>query len=479
VKRFNLFFTASMMVVVANLLLANDTITIWDGAETQHILQSTDPVPFLPAWVLSFWSPEEHLWLFWWRLPSAVLIILAMVAFYFGAKKLLGQRYSQFTLLVLGASFFIVPTGKLASTDSWAFAGQWLSWLLMLLYLKQEERKWQLFFYLVLGLTVWIQPIETILFVSLNTLALYFFHPQKNKLIRLNPIAALAGSALLFHLTTGLDWQGSTAYWSIGQSSYLKFAGWSLLAWLPFLGFLISAIREMINKWKRKEELTIILVCGLLSALVSHAIVFHGILAIVVGRQLSLYFDDRFPYRPFVKTGAILHLVIAFTAAVILTIYCFLEFRGVGFRSALALTTIYWMPSFMAVIGLYGMNKRYVYVGTIWAGLLATFLFYVQMNPLIESRRRVVENAFELLKQEKNTASAPLMLLNTGMTGAPKEKVYSLYFLEEEAIQADSVVEKTGLTLSRKDIGSVELAQDTSGMAGWDDRLSPVLYEIK
>jgi hypothetical protein len=478
VNKFNLFFTGSMMLFVVNLLIANDMVTLWDGAEAALILQSIGSPRNLPAFVLSWLPVESGAWLFWLRLPGAVLIILACLSFFQLAKKLFGTVYSQYALLALAASFVVVNTGKIATTDSWAFATQWMSWLFLLLYLKQPTRQWQLLFYLILGLAVWIQPLETILFISLYSVFLYFFHPRKNLLIRLNPVAALLGATLLFYFTNLLDWSSSTAYWSIGSSGYLKFIALSLLAWLPFLGFLISGIREMVNKWKRKEELTIILATGLISALIGHAIVFHGILAVVVGRQLQAYFQEKFPYRAFVKTGAVLHLIFAFTVAVILTIFSFFEFRGVGFRSALAVTTVYWMPSFMAVIGLYGMTRRYVVVGTVWAGLLATLLFSLQVNPLIESRRGVVEKAFENMIESYGPSRAQSMALDVPSEWTPKEKVYGQHYLGivPDFMESD---DHSDFVLSRQDTTSSFLTTDSTGMAGWNDRLKPVLYKVE
>ncbi len=466
-----------MMLFVINLLFANDMVTVWDGAETALLLQSIQNPHTLPSFILSLLPVESGAWLFWLRLPGAILIILACLTFYQLGKKLFGQDYSQYALMVLAASFMVVNTGKIATTDSWAFATQWLSWLLLLLFLKQPILKWQLLFYLVLGLAVWIQPLESILFMSVYSAALYFFHPKKNLLIRLNPMAALLGATLLFHFTNLLDWQSQTAFWSIGSSGYLKFIGLSILAWFPFLGFIISGIREMINKWKRKEELTIILASGLFSALIGHSIAFHGILALVVGRQLISYFNEKFPYRPFVKTGAVLHLVFAFTMAVILTVYGFFEFRGVGFRAALAVTTVYWMPAFMAVIGMYGMTKRYVVVGTVWGGLLATLLFYVQVNPLIESRRGVVESVFENLVEDHGPSRAQSLHLDVPASPAPKEQVYGQHFLGTIPPLVNQEI-SSEIKLSRQDTSSLFLASDSTGLAGWNDGLKPILYRV-
>ncbi len=468
-----------MMLVVVNLLIANDLISVWSGAESDMILRSLTSSFFLPSDLLAFWSLEEGIWTFWWRLPSAVILISAMVAFYFGARKLFGQSYSQYALLALGASFFIVHTSKLASSDAWAFSTQWMSWLILLLFLKQPTLQWRLLFYALLGLAVWIQPLETILFISLNTVGLYFFHPQRRSLIQLNPVAGLLGPALLFYLTGVLDWKSETAYWSIASSGYLKFIGVSLLGWLPFLGFVLGGIREMVNKWKRKEELTIVLGVGMISAVIGHAIVFHGILAMIVGRQMIMYFNERFPYRAFVKTGAILHLVAAFTVAVVLTIYNFLEFRAAGFRSSLAVTTGYWMPAFMAVIGLYGINKRYVVVGTIWGGLLATFLFYVQFMPLIENRRGVVKTAIERAAELSNYDDELLLWKQKPEQAFDQERVYGKASFSEVNIVEEK--NRTGLYLHKEEWpqdSSYLFHRENDRLIGWDDDLDIVKYTI-
>ncbi len=468
-----------MMLVVVNLLIANDMITIWDGAETNNILLAFEKFLYLPSYILSFNSIENGTWTFWYRLPSAAILILTLLVFYYMARQLFGETYSQYALLTLGASFFVVSISKTASADAWAFASQCLSWIFLLAYLKQPILKWQLLFYTLVGFAVWVQPLESILFFSLNSLGLYFFHPKKKLIWQLNPFAALLGAVLLFHFTITLDWGGTSTYSSIGSSNYAKFLFLSLLGWFPFIGFLISGNREILYKWKRKEELTIILLCGLISALLSHSILLHGIISIIVGRQLANYFNKSFPFRAFVKTGAVLHLVIVFTFAVVALIYCFLEFGALGFRSALALTTIYWMPSFIAVIGLYGMNKKYVVVGTVWSGLLASFLFYVQLNPLIDSRRGVVKEAFEQVKVAKILNPEQKIYLSNSDIRNPKEKVYGLHYLGYLLNDDSKAIGGEKITIIRQSISTEEIAQDSSNLIGWDDGLRNIRYEIK
>ena len=228
----------------------------------------------------------------------------------------------------------------------------------------------------------------------------------------------------------------------------------------------------MISKIKKREELSIILLAGLGAALLSHSIVFHTVMAILVGRQMHIYFNEKYPYRSFVKTGALLQLVGAFILATFLIMRLFFEFKGVGFRASLAVTTAYWMPAFVCVLGLYGMNERYVWFGASMSGIFSLLIFQLQITPLIESRR---EASVVLIETEGPQIQKDTLLLNN-FPNKPKEEVYGL-------LQFESVLNDTtgndAIVLEKIEIDPLLLPKDSILNAGWDDDLRAVKYELK
>ncbi len=434
-KQFQLFFTITVLLFAFNLLISNDWMVLWSGGEVNSILNSRTQ-PTLPGHFLQqLRDIQDGNAPFFWRLPSALIIILGLVGFYQLAKLLFGKTVMQYSIMTLAASFLVVNYGKLASQDSWAFSFQSLSWILMLLSIKQASLKWQVPLLLSSAVAVWIQPLESSIFLLLNAIFLQLLMPGKRNLFRHYMILPAVGlTILILYSGQGPDWSGSNSYWTIGSSGHLKFIAFSLLAWGLFLGFVLGGIREIMDKLGKKEELSIILVSGLIAALLANAIVLHIVLAVLAGRQLKNYFDKKYPYESIVKTGAVLHLVFAFAIATVFMIYSFVEFRGPGFRSALALTMLYWMGAFISVIGLYGKNQRYVIIGTVFGGVLSTLIYYVQPAQVLETRRAPI---VELLnQQEKQYPQADILYTNLDGEMLRKATIYSQ--TELKAITTDS-----------------------------------------
>jgi hypothetical protein len=378
-----IFLGVSAFLLVVNILVMNDLTTIWDGAEALMAWQSGrgEAGARLPGWLLAQVWPAG---LFAFRLPGALLLLAVFPLYWYLSKPILGATSTRLTLLVLAASFLVPNLAKVATGDIWAMASQWLAFAALLRFLKQPLWQWQTIFYLLLALAVWVQPAQSLVFLIGSSLYLYFVHPQGRNLRRLQPwLAGPFFAAILFWIGA-LSWDNSS--FLIGFRSG-RFLSWNFLGMLPFLGFSLTGIWEIVQRARRKEEFALIHSGALIFALLGHSLALTGLLALLAAKQIQAYFKPGYPYKAAVQAVAILHLLAVFFGALALLAGGLYYFEGTGYRAAAASVGLYWMLSFIAVLGLIGMNRRHLLGGAVLGGLLCTTQFWLQLNPLLDSRR--------------------------------------------------------------------------------------------
>jgi hypothetical protein len=378
-----IFLGSVALLLIVNLLVMNDLTTLWDGAEALMAWQSGrgEAGRYLPGWLLAQAWPAG---LFAFRLPGALLLLAAFPLYWYLSKPILGAVSTRLTLLVLAASFLVPNLAKVATGDIWAMTTQWLAFAALLRFLKQPLRQWQTIFHLLFALAVWVQPIQALIFLLGSSLYLYFAHPQGKNLRRLQPwLTGPLFAALLY-------WGGAL---SLDEGSFLigfrsgRFLSWNFLGMLPFLGFCLTGLWEIVQRARRREEFALIYIGALAFALLGHSLALAGLLALLAAKQIQAYFKPGYPYKAAVQAVAILHLLAVFFGALVLLAGGFYYFEGTGYRAAAATVGLYWMLSFIAVLGLVGMNRRHLLGGAILSGLLCTTQFWLQLNPLLESRR--------------------------------------------------------------------------------------------
>jgi hypothetical protein len=383
-KRY-LLYIAVLIFAILNILIQNDQISLWEGTESllawKAMHQSTG---FTPQELYIQFALSNELDLLLTRFGGLILLLVAGTFFWWAAKPILGQALVLNSLLLTAASLLVVNLAKVATGDIWALASQWITFTLLLRYLKQPEIKWRILFYLSLLLCIWIQPVNALIFILGFSAWLYFRHPNGKLLWRLNPwIAGLAGFGMLYaaQITT-LSQDSFLIGWNSG-----RFLLWNLLGILPFIGFAGAGIWESFQKARKGEELGNILLGALLLGLASHAMILPIALAIMAGKQLKSYFAQNYPYKSIVRAGAVLHILLAACSIIALLMGAYFRFEIAGFRAGLFAGGVYWMWSFIAIIGLYGMNERYVRSGTVFSGIFFTLLFWLQVAPVIEAKR--------------------------------------------------------------------------------------------
>lgn len=425
-KSTNFLLPTAILLFLFNLLVSNDYTTLWSGAESflawraLHGEAGFTLHEQLMALPLTGVSEIPHIIL---RLPSLLVLSLSLPLFYWMVKPLFGKALVENTLLLLTSSLLVTNLAKVAAGDVWAMALQWVAFAAMLRYLKQPALGWQLLFYALFALALWVQPLNSLIFILGSGAYLYFMHPDGKRLLRLNPwvmgILTFAG--------------GYTLQWMVfsQHSFYLGFRSGrfllaNLIGILPFLGFALAGIWESIVRARKGEELSIIFLGSLIFALLAHAPALQLVLVMLAAKQLKSSFLPNYPYRNIVLTGAVLQLVTAACALIIFMMGVFVEFRGVGYRAALAAGGIYWMLSFVGVIGYLGNREIYAKIGVFFSGLLFTSLFWLQLNPLIDAQRNWVQRlTAESVQLPTIDRSVDCLILPTDTTVFPNLAAYA------------------------------------------------------
>lgn len=484
--RYRFFIILAGFFLLANLLVMNDLTALWPGPESWLAWRCLNgeaggaPYERLGALIMG----QEGLSPFWMRLPGAAVFALALAGYWVISRKLFESEVLLTTLLVFSASLLAPNMAKVATGDIWAMATQWLAFAAMVRFLKQPALVWRLAFYGLLFLALWAQPLNALIFLMGSGAYLYFRHPQGKRLWSLNPW--LAG-ALLFLPLYFLGWS------TFGQAGFLvgfrtgRFLLWNLAGMFPFLGFVLAGIWETHKRLGRQEEMAILNAAGLIFALLAHSLALQGVLALVVAKQLKSYFDSKYPYGTIVKTGAILHLVAAFFVIMPLMVGGFLQYQGPGFRAMLAAGGIYWMFSFVAVIGLFSYNQRYLIEGLVLGGLLVTTLFWLQANPLLQQKtgwpRQLVEQSREKTAARGITSS---FLVQPGEAPFPALAPYSKAAYPDTHIlsgpkslrHAWETSREAVFLLEREKAEELGTAVPADTIRGWDNRLRAVEYVL-
>lgn len=375
------FYLAALLLLLGNLFLMNDLTTVWSGAETEFIWSGiyADSDFALHRLLATLGEPDG--WsAFGLRLPGGLLFLLALALFYVLAAPFFGKPLSAWAVVVTASTLLIPNLSKFALADHWLFPIQLALTLLVIRYLKQPRWSWLLLVYLLGGLGFYLHSWSTVLVLSGQVGLLMALHPRGRGLWRLLPLL-LVGWGIVFW------WSPPAGYFfgaHLGQNLFYHFLGVA-----PFWGFVLAGLWETIRKVRRGEELAAIMVAWLVGGLLGQSALLQAVLGLLAARQMIAFFNENYPHRPIVRTGAILHLILAFFVAMGLMMLGFAEFGGAGFRAGLGFSVPYWALSFIAVIGLFGLRARMLLWSPVFAGLLGTLTFWTQLNPFLEDRRDV------------------------------------------------------------------------------------------
>jgi len=378
--RIKIFAAIAFYLFATNLLVQNGLLEWWP-VERAHWTAADQPQN-LPAVLLSALR-NAGADAFSVRLPGLLVLLGTLVGFFVLGKKILRQSTVLYALLVAGSSLLLPNVAKFATSDIWLFAAQTFTALALIFYLKQPLPKWKIAGLFALFLGALVNPVSMALFVGLMGGGLFFLHKNGRQMVGLWLwlLPVLGGLAAAFvGLLPGFI---SPFEWThIAQVSWYKYLIISFLGVFPWIGFALPGVWQTIQRVRRKEEFSIIMLCWLVGGLFSFSITPQLVLAILIAKQIEGFFDPRYPYDNAVKATSLIHLGVVLFGAIYLILISWENLKGLGFRTAMMTTLFYWMGTLLAFIGLYGKNRSVIIGGLAAAGLLGTWFFWTKAFPV-------------------------------------------------------------------------------------------------
>ena len=189
--------------------------------------------------------------------------------------------------------------------------------------------------------------------------------------------------AILFWWWQGGVWTAPYLYWSWLSDLGVWAMGAQALAMLPWVGFLVAGLVELVRNLKKGEEFSILVGGLLLGSIMGGTLLLQWVFALLIAKQLQRFITRGYPLGNLLKTLTILLLLSVLLGAILGMIIGYYKFGGQGFRVGMSLILAYWMPGLFGAIGLFGRNQKLVVLGTVLGVLLLCLAFWVQAWPLV------------------------------------------------------------------------------------------------
>lgn len=434
-KKFDIFVWVVGLLIGYNLMVSNDTVSLWSGSEAALVWDQPWATPLIL------------------RMAVAISLLLGAFLFVRLAGPLLGARTSLLAVLVAGSSLFVPLLSHSGTVDGPVLVLHSLGLMSLLRYVRQPGWRWQLAAISALMISATLAPWSSALLFALYPLMLWRLAEWRGAIRRINPwVMALAALGFSYFVYGG---RIAPAAFQVSSYTLWFFIG-PLLGFLPYLGFLMAGLRDYTSKLKRGDEFSLVLLGWLVAALLAGSPAWSMALAVLVARQLDAYFVPGYPYGNYVKTGALIHLVAAFFLCTGLMMSGLHYFGGAGFRAGLGMSAAYWSLSFIGVIGLFGFRRMYILGGPMLAGTLLVSLWWTQLFPLIEKERRANLSVLEHVNQ------TTISILHAPESGFPAVAVYARERFPEANIQ---VKPRTAQVPLSGNILDTAPRQDT--LSGW------------
>lgn len=486
--RFRAFLVLCTMMISLSLFLFNDIMTIWSGAEASWLFDSlsSSDTSFLPLKLMTILAETQENFPFVPRMTGAVLFLGSIVGFYYIAKPYLGNLVVLLTALVLGAGFLMPVLSKIATLDIWNFTFQFLVFFTMIRYLKKPELTWQILFYVLLGIAILIQPVSGLIFSLGSSAVLWWKHPEGSRLVKLNPWIAGVVLAIAFQLAGLLQWQNEWQVFSSNGKDFGKYLLFNIVGILPFIGFWVGGLRDLMYKLKRGEEMAMIIFVLMIFSILAQSPVLQAAFALMIAKQMLVFYDERYPFKNWVRATTIIHLIFAFAVSVVLMLGGMAEFGGLGFRSGLIFSFMYWAVGLVGVFGMYGTQRSMLIGGPVASGVLTMFIFWMQLYPLIESKRNVPKRIVEKIEvMEMEKPPARVIVIDSLAPGESSLSIYLKQAFPETQVyffQSDDGLEKLNSVEKSLWLKNAGPEPDSSDQViiveGWNDRMKPVNWSI-
>ena len=312
------------------------------------------------------------------RVPGIALVICSLLMWWIFGRKLLGEGLLTSGVLVLCSSLLLPNIIKFSTADAWLLSFQLMNWLSVLYVLKKPGLAWKAVFWISLVLGILTAPLNMGIWTAVLLGTYYFLH-QDGKRIQLFLILSIILSVVGIVSLETSPLIGGYAY--LGVFGNLK---WQVFGMLPWFGFLLAGIKETYDKYRKKEELAVLMVGVFLAALISGGIMLQWVLALLAGKQLLSYFHPKYPYGDWVRGGTVLVVVLVCLVATSSMIWGFAQFSYVGYRAFMMTGGLFWIFSLLGLIGLYIKNHRLITIGLIMSGLLFNFSLWYRLIPIAD-----------------------------------------------------------------------------------------------
>ncbi len=384
----------AVFVTIVNLLVYNDIASFWEGGEVAllSVVQTPPPedvaIAPLPFRLLQQIHGQAQLSEFFLRIPAAIAIFLTLCGVYFLGRRIFSEPPARMATLVAACSFLLLVFGKLAGVDAWLIAAQTFQILGLIYYLKQPQVEWSFRSNLPFFLGCCIAPISMFLWTGAILLFYGIFHKNGKNILKPIFSVPVVLTVVIVILSGGLNWEtpGLLMAWPDGKAG--DFLTYNLLALLPWLAFLPSALWHTFKKLKQREELSTIYAGWLLGAVVCGTGVLQIILALMIGRHVLFYFQKNYPYRSTVRSLVVTHFVLAFFGLFGFIMFAgYNQFGAAGYRASIAVAIAYWGGSLVSVTAIFSERQERLTGSLAVAAMVGFLMFWLNGMPLLESRR--------------------------------------------------------------------------------------------
>lgn len=408
------FVYALVFLVVNSLFILNDNTFYLMRGElpllSQPIFDSPTSIQQLFHSLFELLAQEK----FYWRLVSMAMLCISILSSYRIGKKLFGQSSLQWAIIVMVCSVFFLFYARFMLLDLVYLSVQLPLSLLLISWIKTKQNAQLLVALLLAGVMVIMDPYRTILFLFYFGLGTWIFLFQTKKSLKIiYGVLALATAAFSFTYY-GAGLYNDLFLFQASSGTLVNFIMLLLLGLLPFIGFYLAGLISLPTQIKRKEEWSIWVFLLLVPAVLSFSVFSIFPLALLIGKHSLAFESEKYRYERLVKASFLLHLAFILVVGIVGLVWAFLEYRGSGFRAGLGICSVYWILSFVTVIGLYGKNPTYYLRAPLLLGPLFVLFFWLliyQLNP----------NA---LGPHKHNAYVESSELNTFFIATPKLEAY-------------------------------------------------------
>ncbi len=379
--RYTTFFGAILGLFVLNLFLYNDVLSIQEmELNMLNFYMRNDPISIIPSTysaqlITRFFAENTTHHPFMIRFPSVLILIGSLILIYELGSKLFGKSTIQTTIVVCASAWGILFLGKFALIDSWVFCLEIMFFFFTVLYLKQPTLKWKIGFWISVFLSGIIAPFQLLIYGCCLFGILFLFHSEKRRLFQLIPfVVVLPIIAILFFNSTG-----RLGYFGVHYGNYLIYV---VLGLFPFLGFLLAGLTDLSKKIRQKEELSILILAGLMGSLITLSSSSFFFLALLIAKQLTYFTKASYPYNAIIRGASVLVLISSFCVLAYMMLLGFQELGMLGFRTTALLSIVFWIPYFIAIIGVFGKRAIWTEMSLASASMLTAFIFWMQIAPL-------------------------------------------------------------------------------------------------